>query len=249
MMPHETVVFLLPIDRYDARGLSLSLARCRTEGRNSPSIYFPPCTGEWTQVSSMKGLLFGEDCERRIFYPTSQNVHLEAYMSRQRSSDPLASLGLMPSSPYKELKSIASVRTMIERDKSESLSKCRDQQGSTDQRMQTTGAQVPSERCTGTSLSSGRFPSPPKYNISKQQLKGADLCSPVRLEECGSAARNRTRMRNVDELIGCDGKDQSITTLLERMRGVERATIAEATRLRREADPSALIRRFLRRSG
>lgn len=190
---------------------------------------------EWAQASGMKGTLFGEGCERRIFYPNSQNVHLEACLSKQRPSDPLASLGLMPSSPYKELISTASVRMIIERGKSES---------SVDQRMRTTGAEVPFKRCSGTtSLSSGRFPSPTRYGSSKIQQLTGDLCSPVFLEECSS------RMRNVGALIRFNGKDQSMTTLLEQMRVVERATIAEATRLRRQADPNALIRRFLRRSG
>lgn len=180
-------------------------------------------------------MLFGEDCERRIFYPNSQNAHLEGYLSRHRSSDPLASLGLMPSSPYKELKTTASVRTMIERDKSER---------SVHQRMRRTGVEIPFERFPGTtSSSSGQFPSPTRHNSSKIQQLTGDLCSPVRLEDCGS------RMPNFDALIRFNEKGQSMTTLHDRMRGVERAKIVEAIRLRHQADPNALIRRFLRRSG
>lgn len=47
---------------------------------------------------------------------------------------------------------------------------------------------------------------------------------------------------------GCD-EDQSVVALLDTLRAGEARIIREATRLRREADPSVLIRRFLRSSG
>ena len=207
-----------------------------------------------------QGVLFGGDCERRIFYPTTPHkVHVDLEGGRQRSANPLAALRLTPSSPYVGLRIAATVSTPNEHGKVVSRSKFRDHQE--EQRstelyacQQETAAELSPRR--STSLRGRVSTSPPrKYiNSSAQQITNGSVFSSQWSERYGVAGRSHNiRILRDDNLAissRCEeDNNRPINTQLKRMRIAEKVTAAEAIRLQREADPSVLIRRFLRCSG
>lgn len=195
------------------------------------------------------GIIFGANCERRVFFPTSNNLNhaealdVDAALVRAASTGPLSALGLIPASPYIVLKRSASVP-----EKSQgrgAVSPCRQQQSPTQQRAITVSQQQQSASTTREHVANN----PPRDDGT---LRPAfeHIYSPQRLPRAGTSRRRRRRDNGKENPI-CDvlGKDHAAPFLLQRMREDEMATMREAAKLRREADPGALIRRFLRCSG
>lgn len=283
------------------------------DGTTAAQIVVNVRGGSQTKRACREGVLFGNSCERRVFFPSSQNAtraevavvdedededtdgrrskpHRDGRRWAQQQHrketpfnadklatlaplrlaviDPLSALGLMPRSPYKILRRSAVPVPAV----------AADEDGAPEKRRSKPLDRLPSAEAQHRHSIDYNTPMvlPPRGNGSLRwltprgrnsfplkdfDLRDAtfeDIYSPQRSQRAGSstvaresAIHHRRGNCRDDNLAIASGYEESgsVATLLRRIRADERATIREATRLRREADPGALIRRFLRSSG
>lgn len=222
---------------------------------------------EGVRESDDDGVLFGGSCERRIFFPGS-NEHTKAAgdvrgaQQRAPATDPLYALSLFPSSPYIALRENVPVpgnaaqeeRTSNRARRSKSPKK---QLAATDALGR--GACAPLEQpwttAAATSCRGKRFPSPTAMtrHDPSQVASYKEIYSPQKLQRCRGRfkpAADGNQERSTHSAAGESfDDDESAIVLLQKIRADEKATVEEAARLRCEADATVMIRRFWRRSG
>lgn len=200
------------------------------------------------------GILFGESCERRVFFPGSSKQVAASIDANDAlhitSKDPLRALGLLSPSPYVVLKRSAPVSAAqggdtVKRSRTPNQPHRFPKQGSADtvRVIRSTSPQQPSR----TTQRCGE--SPPHDCGALEAIYGGKH-SPQRIQRHG-VFRDRRRGTNETGNPPFDSfrQDQSVAMIYHKTWPDEAATRREATRLRREADPSILIKRFLRSFG
>ena len=219
--------------------------------------------------SDEDGVLFGDSCDRRVFFPGSnkQNAAVagDVHGAQQRApaTDPLYALGLFPSSPYTALRESApgpgnaaqedSTSNRARRSKSPKPRRAAvDALG----RSACAPLEQPWTTAAATSCRGKRCPSPisgARHHDPRQVASYEEIYSPQKLR-CrrgrfkSAADGNQERPTNSTAGEPFDD-DESATFLLQKIRADEKAMAEEAARLRCEADASVMIRRFWRRSG
>lgn len=223
---------------------------------------------EGVHGSDDDGVLFGDGCERRVFFPGSNKQNtavagdVHGAQRRAPATDPLFALGLFPSSPYILLRQNAPAPDNVAQEECTNNRARRSkspaqQRGATDAFGR--GAYAPLEQpwttAAATSCPSKHFSSPTP--AARHHGRSKEAC----YEKIYSPQKKRSRGRFKPIADGNQGgpaysasggsynDDESAIFLLQKIRADEKATIEEATRLRCEADASVMIRRFWRRSG
>ena len=207
------------------------------------------------------GVLFGSSCDRRVFFASSNKhtpvVAADVLSARQRlpTKDPLHALGLFPLSPYAILRKNTTNVVVAAGQHNDSSATVRGPRSKSPTRQPSppsavTGALwdvcTPPEKAIGGKHYASLAP-------KRYQETACEIYSPQRLQRY----RGRRR-RNVDATprsVTCLEHENSLREgdstdfFLEKIRTVEKATSEEVARLRCEADPSVMIRRFWRYSG
>lgn len=220
------------------------------------------------------GILFGDSCERRVFFPGSNKrnaaVAINVHGSHPRAAaatDPLSALGFFPASPYVVLRQNAPVPAISAQEESDNKrekgSKSPTHQQHHAQRPHSRGAvdtfgitpyssiEQPWTTAAATSCHGERRTSP--YHGSSQEPTFEDIYSPQRPRRSRGRRRRRADVTQGSSYRSASeeyfGEDESAVLLLKKIRADEEATLGEAARLRSQADASSMIRRFWRRSG
>lgn len=219
------------------------------------------------------GILFGGNCERLIFFPGSNKrneaVAVNVHGSHQRTAavtDPLSALGLFPPSPYDVLRQNAPVAAYSAQEesvngarvsKSPNHQHLHSQRPSSREEIKTvekkgfSSIEEPWTTAAATSGNGGRHTSP--HHGSSQEPTFEEIYSPQRPRRCrGRRQRHADVTRKSSNCSASEEslrEDESAVLLLQKIRADEKATLYEAARLRNQADASAMIRRFWRRSG
>lgn len=217
-----------------------------------------------TSLNGVDGVLFGETCERLVYFPGSNNHCAAAAVDahgalRVAPTDPLSALGLFPVSPYGDLKRSAWVPVAKEdgaRRRSKSSDKPRQRSPqkpratSTNGTPGTTTTAVSQQQQSTTTTTHKKNPSPSRDKDAREKIYEDIFSAPQRAQhEGGTSRRRRRRSDGLDPRQHYCLEEQSAAVLLQRIRADEAATLKEAVRLQREANPSLLLRRFLRCSG
>lgn len=221
------------------------------------------------------GILFGDSCERRIFFPGS-NKRNTAVAENVRGShhraaagtDPLSALGLFPTSPYVVLRQNAPLPESSAKEENDNNREKRSKSPTHEQpylqrphsreaveilaKRSCSSIEPPWTTAAATSCHGERRTTSP-YDGSSQEPTFEDIYSPQRPRRFRGRRRRpadgtqRSSYCTVSE--DSFGEDESAVLLLQKIRADEKAAFDEAARLRRQADASSMIRRFWRQSG
>lgn len=236
------------------------------------------------------GIIFGDNCERRVFFPTNHGsarisaIDEDCGVLSAATPDPLLALRLLAPSPYDVLKR-AALLELNETSRGGRLNSPGQQtQGATHDWVDHPDAEVCGSKINSNASSPKQrrrqlrqnepetktvhgggahdnntgVPPPSRESSSHRRATLAEIYSPHCLQRSTSSRVDRERRDACDTTADAinstsshrgNDEDRSVAVLLDTLRADEARTIREATRLRREADPSLLIRRFLRNSG
>lgn len=251
-----------------------------------------PDLSELAHSSSSDGILFGDNCERRVFFPTNySSAGISAIgeycgVLSAATPDPLSALRLLAPSPYDVLKRAALLElNQASRGRRLKFPEQQPQQGATQDFANHPDAEVFGSKINNNPVSPKRrrcrqrrqnepetrtvhgggahdnntgIPPPLQESSPHRRATVAEIYSPHCLQRSTSSRVDRERRDAcnttadaINSTFSHHGHDEdwSVAVLLDTLRADEARTIREATRLRREADPSLLIRRFLRNSG
>lgn len=230
--------------------------------------------GGGDDVGDDDGIVFGDRCERRVFVPgsSSRNVAVASNLhgSKERRTaagkDPLHALGLVSPSPYPILRKNTTVATAAVRQEarieagrqvdspSEQPLRTHRQISRTAQGQETlsnhpfVSSKEPWTSVAPTSGCGGRHNSsspPPRYHGLPHGTSYGAIYSPQRNRRRGAD----TDKGHLNSSFKYFDQDKSAMLLLQRIRANEQVMAEEVVRLRREADPRVMIRRFWRSSG
>lgn len=217
-----------------------------------------PRVDEGAREGDDDGILFGDSCERRVFFPGSGKhntaVAGDVHGSQQRApaTDPLCALGLFPSSPYGLLRQNAPAPDNAAQPECINKKARRSKSPKHEARAIDVGrgAYAPLEQLWTTAAATayrGKRCSSPAPMESYEEIY-----SPQKLQRCRGRLKPVADGNQESPAYSAAGEsfdDESAMFLLQKIRAGERATVEEAARLRCEADASVMIRRFWRRSG
>lgn len=207
------------------------------------------------------GVLFGDSCDRRVFFPNSNENSkakvLEADQSLYaRSTYPLVALGLLPPSPYVDLKRVAlHVPAVVDQPdvhRTKFPTHQKQSHRSSTPRARRDGADQVApkqEHRQSTEATHLRRKSLPNDVRGTNEMAYEHVYSREQILHVQPSCRSSRRSQHNSRACASKERHQAAKKFQSKSGTDETASIREVTRLRREADPSILLRRFLRVSG